>query len=120
MLTIVHVGWQIALKLTFRTFDGLFGDLLKNLENSKRLLLVSADVAHFQETNKFFHEMYQARLQERESFKRQQEEDARERLLTVLDWLLPTSQTNLYNELQQQREEFPGTTNWIFSHDLWK
>jgi hypothetical protein len=116
LLTRRNSGWQIALKLTFRTFDGLFGEVLENLEKSRQLLFISTDVAHLQETKKSFQEIHQAQEERRQEFQNQQAADEKERIFVVLDWLQPTNQTNRQDDLDNQREGFQGTTEWIFNH----
>ena len=106
-------GWRIALLITCRTFEDLFGDVLKNLERSKRLLYTSADIAHF-------HEAQEARISFQEEFRRHQAIQEEQRKFRVLDWLSPTNVTNQHHDLQNRRSRFPKTTKWIFNEPVWK
>lgn len=86
----------------------MFGDVVKKLERSKELLLHSADIAHYQEAQEF-------RWRFAREFEAQLEETRKKRMLTVIDWLSPTSCDVDHEELQQKRDEFPDTTRWIFT-----
>jgi hypothetical protein len=114
-----RIGWQILFKLTFRTFDGLFGDVLKNLERSKQLLLTLADISHFQEAQQHFHVTQKHRLEAQEEFNMNRQRAEKEKLFTVLDWLSPISQSNKHYEIQQHRRKFPLTTQWLFNDRSW-
>ena len=106
-------GWQIAILTTCRTFEDLFGDVIKNLERSKRLLLTSANIAHF-------HDAQNARASIQENFKRHQRTLEEQRKFTVRDWLAPVNVMNQHHDLQRRRELVPQTTKWIFSDVVWK
>lgn len=101
-------AWRLAFKVTIHTFADMFGDVVKKLERSKELLLHSADIAHYQEAQEF-------RLRFAREFEAQLEETRKKRMLTVIDWLSPTSCDVDHEELQQKRDEFPDTTRWIFT-----
>lgn len=88
----------------------MFGDVIKKLERSKELLLHSADIAHYHATQEF-------RLRIAQEFEAQLERTRKDRMLTVIDWLSPTSCEVDHEELQRKRHEFPDTTRWIFNQD---
>lgn len=88
----------------------MFGDVIKKLERSKELLLQSANVAHYQEAQ-------ESRLLFAREFEAQVERTKKERMLTVIDWLSPTSCKVDHEELQEKVKEFPNTTLWIFRQD---
>lgn len=88
----------------------MFGDVIKKLERSKELLLHSANIAHYQEAQE--HRLLFAR-----EFEAQVERTRKDRMLTVREWLSPTSSDADHEELQQRRKEFPDTTHWIFRQD---
>lgn len=88
----------------------MFGDVIKKLERSKELLLDSASIAHYQEAQ-------ESRLLFAQEFETQLERTRQDRMLTVIDWLSPTSCEVDHEELQQKRKEFPDTTSWIFRQD---
>ena len=85
----------------------MFGDVIKKLERSKLLLLQSANVEHFQEAQ-------EARLIFSREIEALAERTKKDRMLTVIDWLSPTSCCGDHEELQEKRREFPNTTRWIF------
>ncbi len=116
----IYAGWQIVFKLTFNTFESLFGDVLKNLERSKQLLLTLADVSHFQEVQHHFLETQQHRLKTQEEYKRDKEVEEKDKTFTVLDWLSPLSQLNQHNRIKQDREEFPLATQWLLNDPSWR
>ena len=98
--------WRLAFKITTNTFGDMFGDVIKKLERSKELLLQSANVAHF-------HEAQEARLLFSREIESLRERATKDRMLTVVDWLSPTSCTGDHEELQDKRREFPDTAQWI-------
>ena len=106
------IAWKLTFRLTFHTFADLFGDVLKNLERSRDLLLQSASIAHFQEAQ-------EARIQFTQEFKNRVKREKQEQRLAVIEWLSAdqtkrvTSEEHM--ELQQRRAEFPLTTQWLFN-----
>lgn len=88
----------------------MFGDVIKKLERSKELLLHTANIAHY-------HEAQESRLLFAQKFEAQQEQTRKDRMLTVIDWLSPTSYEVDHEELKQKRREFPDTASWIFRQD---
>ena len=84
----------------------MFGDVIKKLERSKELLLQSANVAHF-------HEAQEARLLFSREIEVLEERAKKDRMLTVIDWLSPTSCFGDHEELRGKRREFPDTARWI-------
>jgi hypothetical protein len=102
-------AWKLAFRLTFNTFREMFGDVLKNLERSRGLLLQSASVAHFQEAQ-------DARILFTQEFQSRQKRDIQEQMLAVVDWLAAEQSSALQHiELQQRRADFPLTAQWPFS-----
>lgn len=113
-MLILFQGWKIALKITCRPFENLFGDILKNLERSRQLLFTSADVIHFSKAQ-------EARFAFEEEFRRQREADEKQRRLTVLEWLWPTANLrDQHIDLQLRRKLYPGTAQWVFDEHIWK
>ena len=98
--------WRLAFKVTIHTFGDMFGDVIKKLERSKELLLQSANVAHF-------HEAQEARLLVSREIEALEERAKKDRMLTVVNWLSPTSCSGDHEELQGKRLEFPDTAQWI-------
>ena len=106
-------GWQIALMISCRSFEDIFGDILQNLERSKHLLLTSADVGHFyqaQDARRIF--------EEEAAYRRAEDEKAKK--FTVLDWLSPVTCLNQHHDLRLKRDLFPNTSTWIFNENVWK
>ncbi|KAL2041207.1 hypothetical protein N7G274_006152 [Stereocaulon virgatum] len=99
--------WTIAFKTTFRTFSDLFGDVTKNLQRSKELLIQSASVTHFQEAQ-------DARLLLTREFSAQRDRHQEQQRLAVVSWLSHTPCDFLHVELQDMRHKYPDITRWIF------
>jgi hypothetical protein len=101
-------AWKLTFRLAFDTFREMFGDVLKNLERSRGLLLQSASVAHFQEAQ-------DARILFTQEFQSRQNRDTQERMLAVVDWLAAEQSSSLQHiELQRRRADFPLTAQWPF------
>jgi hypothetical protein len=85
----------------------MFGDVLKNLERSKDLLMQAADVAHFQEAQ-------ETRLFWVKDYEERRERDKKARMVAVIEWL---SSDHTYRVKQQAlrriRSHLPQTTQWI-------
>jgi len=106
------LAWKLTFRLTFHTFANLFGDVLKNLERSRDLLLQSASIAHFQEAQ-------EARIQFTQEFKTRVKREKQEQRLAVIEWLsadqAKRASCEEHTELQRRRAEFPFTTQWLFN-----
>jgi hypothetical protein len=104
-----HLAWKLTFRLTFHTFSDLFGDVLKNLERSRDLLLQSANIAHFQEA---------------QEFKNRVNREKQEQRLAVIEWLsadlVKRASSEEHMEFQQRRDEFPLTTQWLFNMSAMK
>ena len=85
----------------------MFGDVAKNLQRSKELLIQSASVTHFQEAQ-------EARLLLTQECNAQKERHEQHQRLAVISWLSHISCDLLHAELQETRQRFPDTTRWIF------
>jgi hypothetical protein len=83
---------------------------LENLERSRDLLLQSANIAHFQETQ-------EARIQFTLEFENRVNREKQEQRLAVIEWLSAgqgkRACSEEHMELQQRRDEFPPTTQWL-------
>lgn len=108
MLTETLTAWKIAFDTTTHTFGDKFGDVAKNLQRSKELLLQSASISHFQEAQ-------DARLLIIQHFRAQREHERLEQTKTTVDWLSSVSCNDEHEKIQGKRREFPGTTGWIFN-----
>jgi hypothetical protein len=105
-------AWKLTFRLTFHTFGDMFGDVLKNLERSRDLLLQSASIAHFQEAR-------EARVHFTQEFQDRSKREKQEQRLGVIEWLSADhayrASCDQHEELQQRRKEFPLTTQWLFN-----
>ncbi|TVY90811.1 Ankyrin [Lachnellula willkommii] len=112
MVFFSHKTWKLTFRLTFHTFADMFGDVLKNLERSRGLLLQSASIAHYQEAQ-------ESRLQFTQEFQNRVKREKKEQWLAVIEWLsvdqAKHSSSTQHVELQQRRAEFPFTTQWLFN-----
>lgn len=90
----------------------MFGDVLKNLERSRDLLLQEASIAHFQEAQ-------EARIRFTQEFQDRLKREKQEQRLGVIEWLSAApangASCNQHQELQRRRAEFPLTTQWLFN-----
>ena len=87
----------------------MFGDVLKKLERSRDLLLQSANLAHFQESQ-------EARVLFTKEMKVMREEMYNQRRIAIMDWLsCELTSATQHGELQEIRTVLPQTTRWIFS-----
>ena len=102
-----NVAWKIAFTTTVYSFENKFGDVAKNLERSKELLVQSASVSHFQEAQ-------DARLLIIRELKAQREHERREQTITTVNWLSSVSRNDQHERIKEKRREFPGTARWIF------
>ena len=92
----------------------MFGDILKNLERSRSLLMEVASVAHFQDAQ-------QARLFYTADYEERIEKDKKTRMRTVVEWLsADQSHTNQQKALQNIRRELPDSGTWIQKHSLFR
>jgi hypothetical protein len=102
-------AWKLCLKTTYQPFTLVFEDVLKNLDRSKELLLNSADIAHFQESQEariLFTKEFQVLV---DGQRKQRRLEVMESLSTGPDFAI------LHQELQEIRTGLPGTTRWIFA-----
>ena len=102
------VAWKIAFHTTFHSFHDKFGDVAKNLERSRELLIQSASITHFQEAQ-------DARLRLIEEFKMRREQEERSQMMTTINWLSSIEWDVRHETIQEKRREFPGTARWIFN-----
>ncbi|KAL9136526.1 MAG: hypothetical protein Q9175_002271 [Cornicularia normoerica] len=100
--------WTIAFKTAFRSFSDLYGDVVKNLQRSKDLLIQTASIWHFQEAQ-------DARVRTSQEFEAQKCSDDRQRRFFVIDWLSHVSCQEQHEELRHKRRLYPESTHWIFS-----
>ncbi|KAL9043378.1 MAG: hypothetical protein Q9214_003434, partial [Letrouitia sp. 1 TL-2023] len=99
--------WTIAFKTTFRSFDSMYGDIVKNLQRTKELLIQSASIRHFQEAQA-------ARTHDAEAFEAQRRKEEHERKSFVINWLSHVPCRSRHQELQNERKLYPGSTRWLF------
>ncbi|KAH7324015.1 ankyrin repeat-containing domain protein [Rhexocercosporidium sp. MPI-PUGE-AT-0058] len=101
--------WKLTFKLTCHTFSDMFGDILKKLDRSQDLMLQSASIAHFQESQ-------DARTLFTQQMKVLLEAERDGRKKAVIDWLSSNSSSAIqHQELKEMRNMLPQTTRWIFS-----
>ena len=101
-------AWTIAFKTAFRSFSDLYGDVVKNLQRSKDLLIQTASIWHFQEAQ-------DARVRTSQEFEAQKCSHDRQRRFFVIDWLSHVSCQEQHEELRHKRRLYPESTHWIFS-----
>jgi hypothetical protein len=106
-------GWRIALQMSCRTLDDMFGDILSNLERSKELLFSTASIAHYQAA-------HNSRLQIESMFQNQQEMSRLQRRIFVDNWLNPAEHYTRHEQLCELRAIYPQTARWIFDEPSWK
>jgi len=102
-------AWKLTFKLTYHTFSDIFGDILKKLDRSRDLILQSANIAHFQESQ-------EARILFTKEMAVLLDEQHNQRRIAIMDWF--SSETNSaiqHQELRKIRAMLPQTTRWIFS-----
>ncbi|KAH6670655.1 hypothetical protein B0J14DRAFT_100518 [Halenospora varia] len=103
-----HGTWKLTFKLTYHTFSDMFGDILKKLERSRDLILQSASVAHFQESQ-------EARILFTKGMEALLEQRRNQRRMDILEWLSSELNSTIqHRELQKIRAMLPQTTRWIF------
>ena len=100
-------------RLTTRSLDDLFGDVVANLNRSRQLLLDAASVAHYTAAN-------DARLRLSKQIETDKEVETQRRRQAVHDWLSAVNCENFQNDLRDIREEFIGTTDWIHNNQLFR
>lgn len=102
-------AWKLTFKLTYHTFSDMFRDILKKLDRSRDLILQSANIAHFQESQ-------EARILFTKEIEVLLDEKRNERRIAIMDWLSsePSSIVQ-HRELRKIRAILPQTTRWIFS-----
>ncbi|KAL2066161.1 hypothetical protein VTL71DRAFT_2232 [Oculimacula yallundae] len=104
-----HGTWKLTFKLTYHTFSDMFADILKRLERSKALVLQSASVAHFQESQ-------DARILFTKEMEVLLEAEQDGRKIAIKDWLSSDSSSMIqHRDLREIRNMLPQTTRWIFS-----
>ena len=101
-------AWTIAFKTAIRSYNDLYGDVVKNLQRSKDLLIQTASIWHFQEAQ-------DARVRTSREFEAQKSSDDRQRRFFVIDWLSNISCQEQNEELRHKRRLYPESTRWIFS-----
>ena len=102
-------AWKLTFKLACHTFSDMFGDILKKLDRSRDLILQSANVAHFQESQ-------EARIRFTKVMELLLDEKQNQRRIAIMDWLSSEpSSAFQHRELQKIRAMLPQTTRWIFS-----
>ena len=104
----VDIAWKLAFKLTYQPFSEMFEDILKKLSRSRELLLQSAHIAHFQESQ-------EARRDISRDFQILLEEQQHTRRLAVMDRLsIESTWKTQHREIRELRLKIPQTTRWIF------
>jgi len=108
----ILIAWKLTFRMTLHTFPDLFGDVLKNLERSRNLLMQSASIAHFEEAQ-------EARIHFTKEFEGQAKRYKQEQRVSVVEWLSAdqTKHANIdaHTELQRVRAANPLTTQWLFN-----
>ena len=96
-----------------RTFENEFGEVVANLEHSKKILLDSANVIH----------MTDARHERSLIAKRMQAhnlEVAQQRIRFVYDWLSAVDCDEVHDGLKQRRDAYPDTATWIYHNEVFQ
>ncbi|KAH8587440.1 hypothetical protein B0O99DRAFT_747604 [Bisporella sp. PMI_857] len=104
-----HGTWKLTFKLTYHTFSDMFGDILKKLDRSRDLVLQSANLAHFQDSQ-------EARIRFSKEMEVLLDEKQNQRRIAIMDWLSAEPGSKIqHQELRKVRAMLPQTTRWIFS-----
>ena len=101
------LAWKIAFQTTIHSFGDKFGDVAKNLERSKELLVQSASISQFREAQ-------DTRIIIIRRFEAQMEHERLEQTFTTINWLSSVSWNDEHERIQGKRLEFPGTSRWVF------
>lgn len=92
----------------------MFGEVLKNLERSKGLLMDAANVAHFEDA-------HQTRLFWEKNYEERIEREQKTRMRAVVEWLSADKSHRYQQEvLQKIRVELPQSGTWIYKHSPFK
>ncbi|KAL6721442.1 hypothetical protein ACLMJK_000545 [Lecanora helva] len=100
--------WKIAFKTTFRTFNDIYGDVVKNLARSRDLLIQSASVQHFKEAQ-------DARTFMHRDYEEQKYRDEKNKTSFVADWLSHVSCDEQHQKIRDKIDLYPKSTNWILN-----
>ena len=106
-LTQTILAWKIAFQTTFHSFGDNFGDVVKNLERSKELLVQSASINQFREAQ-------DTRIILIQGFEARMKHERLEQMTTTINWLSSISWNDEHEKIQEKRLEFPGTARWVF------
>ena len=85
----------------------MYGDVVKNLQRSRELLIHNASLWHFQEAQ-------DARIRLTEEFESQRQRDEHDRISFVIDWLCYVPCHDRHEELRKERRKYPNSTRWLF------
>lgn len=103
-----RTAWRLTLKLVHHTVDDMFGEVLKNLDRFKALLMNAASVAHFEDAQ-------QARRLWVAYYEGRTERDQKARMCAVVEWLSAhKSHIDKQEALQEIRVELPQSGTWIY------
>ena len=92
----------------------MFGEVLRNLERSKNLLMDTANVAHFQDAQ-------QERLLWETDYQERIERDQKTRTRAVVEWLsVDNSHIDQQEALREIRLDLPQSGTWIYKHSSFK
>ena len=96
-----------------RTFEDEFGEVVAKLENSKKILLETANVIHMTDArNERF--LIAGRIQA------QNFEAAQQRMRFVQDWLSAVDCGEIHDSLKQRRDTYPDTATWIHRNEIFQ
>ena len=96
-----------------RTFENEFGEVVAKLENSKNILLDTANVIHMTDTSKT-RSLIEARVQAENL------EAAQQRMRFVQDWLSAVDCGEIHDSLRQRRDAYPDTATWIHRNTIFQ
>ena len=86
----------------------MFGEVLKNLDRSKALLINAASVAHFEDAQQAFEDAQQARRLWVADYEERIKRDRKARMYAVVEWLSANkSHIDQQEALQKIRLELP-------------
>ena len=92
----------------------MFGEVLKNLDRSKALLMNAASVAHFEDAQQAFEDAQQARRLWVADYEERVKRDQKARMCAVVEWLSANkSHIDQQEALQKIRLGLPQSGTWI-------
>ena len=96
-----------------RTFENEFGEVVAKLENSKKILLDTANVIHMIDTSK-------QRSLIADRMQAETLEAAQQRIRFVYDWLSAVDCNEVHDGLRQRRDEYFDTATWIYRNEIFQ